>query len=118
MTTETPTAAAARIFNVEESEITGASRLPHIVAARQALAYVLRREHWSLKAIGVVLCGRSHTTVISAVETAERRLITDANFAVRVQALAAAIRPQQGCCCAAKIAELEKRIAELEGIQR
>lgn len=114
MTTEQPLAAAARLFGVEESEITGTSRLAHIVVARQALAYVLRREHWSLKSIGTLLGGRDHKTVLVSIATAERKQAIDATFAVRVQALAAAIRPQQGCCCAAKIAELEKRIAELE----
>lgn len=114
MTTETPTAAAARLFDIKEQDIIGPSRIARHVEARQALAYVLRAEHWSLKSIGALLGGRDHKTVLVSIATAERKRQQDATFAVRVQALAVAIKPEQTCCCAARLDALERRIAELE----
>lgn len=114
MTTETPTAAAARLFDIKEQDITSPSRIARHVEARQALAYVLRAEHWSLKSIGALLGGRDHNTIFTSVAAAERKRATDANFAVRVQALAVAIKPAQSCCCATRLEALERRIAELE----
>lgn len=118
MTAESPLTAAARLFSVAEQDIAGASRVARFVEARQAVAYVLRQEHWSLKSIGAVLGGRDHNTILSSIEAAERRRARDPNFAVRVRALAAAIKPEQTCCCAARFVALEARIAELEALVR
>lgn len=112
---------AARLFGVTEADITGQSRVVRIVEARQALAWTLREEHWSLESIGLLLGGRDHTTIIYSIERASRKKTQNTRFAERLAVLAEAVRPDQaypladcGCSCAARLAELESRLARLE----
>jgi chromosomal replication initiator protein len=69
--------------------LVGRSQRRHVVYARQALAWVLRRTHpeLSLAAIGDVLGGRDHTTILWAIEAAERRAKADPRYALRLSAL-------------------------------
>jgi chromosomal replication initiator protein len=82
---------AARTFEVPRTALLGRSRRRHIVYARQALAWALRHTHpeLSLSAIGDLLGGRDHTTIIWAIEAAERRAKADPRYAVRLGALVA-----------------------------
>jgi chromosomal replication initiator protein len=80
---------AARTFEVSRTALTSRSQQRHIVQARQAVAWALRRTRpeLSLAAIGEVLGGRDHTTIIWAVEAAERRAKADPRYAQRLSAL-------------------------------
>jgi chromosomal replication initiator protein len=80
---------AAQTFEVPRAALMGQSRQRHIVQARQAVAWALRQTHpeLSLAAIGDLLGGRDHTTILWAVDAAERRAKADARYALRLSAL-------------------------------
>jgi chromosomal replication initiator protein len=84
---------AARTFEVSRAALIGGSRQRHIVQARQALAWALRQTHpeLSLAAIGDLLGGRDHTTILWALEAAERRARDDPRYALRLSALLAEV---------------------------
>lgn len=114
---------AAHLFGVSESDITGLSRVARITEARQAIAWALREEHWSLESIGMLLGGRDHTTIMYNIERASRKKAHDTRFAERLRVLTEAMRPDRvypphTCGCAARVAELEARIAQLEAMTR
>lgn len=116
---------AAGLFGVSEADIIGASRVGRITEARQALAWALRQHSWSLESIGMLLGGRDHTTIIYSIEMANRKKLHNTRFAERLQVLTEAVRPDRayqpqgrGCSCAARIAELDARIARLEAMAR
>ena len=77
---------AARTFEVSRAALLRRSRQRHIVQARQALAWALRQTHpeLSLAAIGDLLGGRDHTTVMWALEAAEQRARDDPRYALRL----------------------------------
>lgn len=111
----------ARLFGMSTVDLLGSSRVGHIAEARQALAWALRQENWSLKSIGALL-RRDHTTIIYSVATANRKIDRNSRFAERARVLVEAVRPEAAyqerpCCrvCAARIAELE---AQLEALKR
>lgn len=82
---------AARTFEVSRAALIGGSRQRHIVQARQVLAWALRQTHpeLSLAATSDLLGGRDHTTVMWALEAAERRAKDDPRYALRLSALLA-----------------------------
>jgi chromosomal replication initiator protein len=89
---------AAQTFEVPRAALLGGSRQRHIVQARQALAWALRQTHpeLSLAAIGDLLGGRDHTTIMWALEAAERRARADPRYAVRLSTLVAEVEGQGG----------------------
>lgn len=72
---------AAELFGVSPVAITGITRGRRAVAARQAVAYALRKQAWTVVAIGELL-GRDHTTICYATRQAERRAILDPAYAL------------------------------------
>jgi chromosomal replication initiator protein len=80
---------AARTFEVPRAALISGSRQRHIVQARQALAWALRQTHLelSLAAIGDLLGGRDHTTIMWAIGAAERRARENPRYALRLSAL-------------------------------
>jgi chromosomal replication initiator protein len=88
---------AAQTFEVPRTALLGRSQRRHIVYARQALAWALRQTHpeLSLAAIGDLLGGRDHTTIIWAVEAAERRAKADPRYAVRLSTLLAEVEERR-----------------------
>lgn len=78
---------AARLFNVAPADVRG-SRGPAATAARWAVMYALRyATEMSYSEIGQQLGGRHHTTVIHAVQSAERRACADPDYALALAAL-------------------------------
>ena len=67
---------AAFLFGVERAAIFSRSRVARVTKARMALAWALRRNDWSLEAIGDYLC-RDHTTIINALAVIERDAARD-----------------------------------------
>ena len=54
----------ASAFGLGESDVTGQSRMRHVVLARQSAAWVLRKTYnVSLEEIGRLLGHRDHTTI-------------------------------------------------------
>lgn len=122
--TDSILATAAHLFGVTPADIPGPSRVAHIAEVRHALAWVLRVElGWTLDAIGGLLGGRDHTTIMYSIARAHARKDTHAWFGERVRQLTTLLRddpvaivpkPACSCVCAARLAELESRIARLE----
>lgn len=78
---------AAAVFGVSEGAILSDSRDSQAVAARHAVAWVLRNESGlSLIAIGRIL-GRDHSTVMYAIRAAEQRAIASVYDALQLAAL-------------------------------
>lgn len=68
-------------FAVMPTDITGPSRLPPYVRARDAVAWLARRRlHRSCTVIGRQLGGRDHSTVVVAVRRADARRVEDREF--------------------------------------
>ncbi len=63
----------ADVFGVTLADLTGPRRTPDLVQARFAAAYALRGhcQDMPLCAIGAVLGGRDHSTIINALRRAE-----------------------------------------------
>lgn len=81
----------AILFNLTAADLTGPGRQRHVAEARQAAAYALRqRTPLSLAAIGAEIGGRDHSTVLWAIEAAERRAVGDVAYALNLAALAQA----------------------------
>lgn len=70
----------AKAFGVQVSDIEGRSRRADIQAARNAACYWLQHSGMSLKAIGVKLGGRDHTTIMSNIRTAKGCARTSITF--------------------------------------
>ena len=65
---------AARRHDVGPKDMTGPSRMPHIVAARwQAMSEIRRELGWSYPRIGQAFGGRDHTTVMHGIKVHEAR---------------------------------------------
>lgn len=91
-------ALCAEAFRVSEEDMIGMRRWRHLVHARQAACWVVRRARPKLSypRIGVLLGGRDHSTVIHAVRQAEYRIARDPALAARLDALVAlCARPDQ-----------------------
>ncbi len=75
-------------FDLTPADLTGASRMRHIVLARQAAAWVLRKAATiSLEEIGRLLGGRDHTTIIYSLGQIEQRMAADPYFAAELHSL-------------------------------
>ena len=79
----------ADLFDLTRADLTSASRKRHVVAARQAAAWVLRHAYpqISLQTIGEQLGGRDHSTVIHAVRLIEELRTRDADMDGDVRSL-------------------------------
>lgn len=69
----------ADLFDLTRADLTSASRKRHVVAARQAAAWVLRHAYpqISLQTIGEQLGGRDHSTIIYAITRTTERMRVD-----------------------------------------
>ncbi len=85
----------AQLFGLTRADLIGTSRRRHVVEARQAAAWVLRHAYpaLSLEAIGEVLGGRDHTTIIYSIARVEERMRTDPALAADLRALTQAPPP-------------------------
>jgi chromosomal replication initiation ATPase DnaA len=80
-------ARAAALFDVSDGALLdGRGRSSRLVAARQALAYILHERQYTVVEIGVML-RRDHSTICYALKQARRRLLTDPAYATQVAAL-------------------------------
>lgn len=88
-------AAIAVTFDLSVEELTGPSRQRHVVHARQAAAWVLRRAYASirLETIATLLGWRDHTTVIHAIAQVERRRQDNPELAALLDDLVATPAP-------------------------
>jgi chromosomal replication initiation ATPase DnaA len=77
----------AEQFHVPIAVITGASRAQGATQARFALVKVARRSGHTLTAIGALLGGRDHTTIMHAETRADELARTDPWYAERLAAL-------------------------------
>jgi len=92
MTPKQLIAQVAVAFDLTPADLTGDSRMRHIVLARQAACWVLRQASpLSLEEIGRLLGGRDHTTIIYSIGQIERRCAADPHF----RALAYSLLPQR-----------------------
>lgn len=83
MNAETLLARAATLFGVTPAAIVGTNRSRQAVAARQAIAYTLRQQDWTVVAIGRLL-GRDHTTICYASRAAEQRAVASPAYALNL----------------------------------
>lgn len=91
MTARAIIAAAARVFDVPESIITGGGKKRAIVKARSAAALVIRREmpDRSLPRIAHALGASDHSSAIHWIRSAQRWECDDSDYGVRVARVAA-----------------------------
>lgn len=82
-------ATTCRVFRVTVEELCGPSRIRRIAYARFALAWAMRQHdpRRSFAAIGEVLGGRNHTTILYAIERAETLARDDVDYALRLAEL-------------------------------
>ena len=90
-------AEVADAFGITMAELRGSSRTQGLCEARAAAAWVLRERYpaLTLAAIGELLGGRHHTTVINALQRVAARMQRDAAYAALVQALLAQYQAAQ-----------------------
>lgn len=81
--------AAANAFHVEAVALLGSCRSRTVAQARHALVYALaqRRPALSLVAIGALVGGRDHSTVLHSIRAAEALAVDDPEYALRLVAL-------------------------------
>src|SRR6266508_1058984 len=78
----------ASAFGLSASDLTGQSRMRHVVLARQAAAWVLRKTYAiSLEQIGRLLGGRDHTTIGYSIAQVEQRIANDAALRAELHSL-------------------------------
>lgn len=88
MTPKQLIAHVATHFDLEAADLTGESRMRHIVLARQAAAWVLRRAaNISLEEIGRLLGGRDHTTIGYSIAQIEHRMAADPALRAQLHSL-------------------------------
>ena len=72
-------------YNVKREEIVGSSRVKDIAAARHITIYLIRQiTEMSHPNIGKIL-NRDHSTIISSIETIEKRMVKDQLFAAEIE---------------------------------
>lgn len=82
--------AVAAHFDLTVADLAGRSRQHHIVLARQAACWALRNATpLSLTAIGQLLGGRDHKTILYAIAQTEARMAADAVLRAQLHALIA-----------------------------
>ena len=70
--------AVATYYDLRQKDILGESRLKNIVTARHVAMFIIRFETGiSLSAVGGLLGGRDHSTIIHATEKIKRLLAKD-----------------------------------------
>lgn len=85
--------AVAEAFGVRPGDITGPGQARQVVRARQAALLLGRRlTGHGLVALGGMVGGRDHSTVLYSIRRAEARLASDADFARRIAELGHAVR--------------------------
>jgi chromosomal replication initiator protein len=78
----------AKAFNISPIEIKSDRREKNVSDARQLLMYFLREHtNFSLKNIGDFVGGRSHSTVLHAIETIKERIDNDTSFFKQVKTI-------------------------------
>ncbi|MEK7415728.1 MAG: DnaA/Hda family protein [Planctomycetota bacterium] len=88
--------AVADHYGVRAGDITGSGRVRHIARARQAALLLGRRlTGHSLEALGGMVGGRDHSTVLYSIRQAEIRLDEDATFAKEFADLTRAVLTQK-----------------------
>lgn len=102
---------AALLFGIERRDLLGYSRSAPVVRARQALAWALRSNGWSLEAIGDFI-RRHHSTVMEEIKLAERRAGQSEQYANMLAVLAGRKIPPLGDWLK-RIEALEYEVAEL-----
>lgn len=105
---------AAFVFGVDKRAIFGLTRTTRVAEARQALAWALRQQEWSLESIGAFL-KRDHTTIMYAIKAVETRRACNPRFAERIAVLAEPSAPPP-VDWKQRVEALEQRVAELEAI--
>lgn len=103
---------AAYLFHTTSGAIFGQTRTAEAVQARQALAWVLRQQGWSLKSIGAYL-QRDHTTIMYSLDVVDKLQKRNARYAERLMVLSSAMGPGH-VDWMERIAALERRVEELE----
>lgn len=79
----------AAYYQLDESDLDSARRDRAVAQARQVVMFLAKqRTGSSLSAIGAMLGGRSHSTVLHAIRQVERRQMEDAQFARDLQFIA------------------------------
>jgi chromosomal replication initiator protein len=111
MTPDQITDATTFLFGVDRGDLLGRTRTARCVEARQALAWALRQNHWSLESIGDYL-GKDHTTIIHGLRAIERKARHSPRLTEKLEALRRPIQPPLDW--AARIEQLERRVADLE----
>ena len=72
--------AVCRNFKVSSGELCGPKRKARLVRARQVLMYLLRQElNLPLGAVGTLVGGRDHSTVLYSIGKVEREVLVDQN---------------------------------------
>lgn len=88
MNAQTLIAHVAEAFDLTIADLTGPSRMRHIVLARQAAAWVLRRASpLSLEEIGRLLGGRDHTTIGYSIAQVAQRMADDPHVRAQLHSL-------------------------------
>lgn len=84
--------AVAQRYGVRANEITGAGRTRQVARARQAALLLARRlTGYSLEALGNMVGGRDHSTVLYGIRQAEERSAQDPEFAREIADLTAGV---------------------------
>lgn len=105
---------AALLFGVSRADLFSTSRVIRIAEARMALAWALRKQEWSLEAIGAYL-KRDHTTIIYAIARIERRAELNPRLAEKLKALEQQA-PAPPVDWQARMDLLEQRLAAVEAL--
>ena len=80
-------AAVYRRYGISKEELLGTRRTREIAQARHISIYLIRKvTEMSLPNIGKIF-GRDHTTVMSSCEAVEKRLRTDAELVMNINAM-------------------------------
>jgi chromosomal replication initiation ATPase DnaA len=112
VTPEQLTDATAFLFGVQRADMLSQNRTARVVQARQALAWALRQNDWSLESIGAYL-HRDHTTIIHALKIIERDANRNQRLAERLDALRQPAM-ERSVDWPARIRVLEATVAELK----
>lgn len=84
--------ATAAVFDLPVEELTGRSRMQHLVLGRHAAIYLIRQDlHWSVTRIAKIFGLRDHTAVLHACQKVTRLLQSDPAFKDRIERIRASI---------------------------
>lgn len=74
-------------FGVDHAILCGPRGPSEVAYIRFAAYYVLRRRGMTLQAIGALLGGRDHSTVVHGLKMAQKRMVEDAAYCDHILAL-------------------------------